>query len=236
MTNQTVSVSPQRFAEGMTFDQYVAFVATPENLAREATERGKRLDRSGQLRSLYQSYELHPHQVEALEWLAAQPQGPNKILALVEEWSSDCRRDLPMFQRVAETLGGELRIFTRDKETWASAPEPVEGESANPDLMRQLVNRKEGGPYQSIPVFAFFTRDMQYLYHYTEYPAIYHKDRIVYGTIQKARPGESNEDRLARAGREFAELQNGPFFRVWACAAVDEVISALHRIALMGTI
>lgn len=219
----------------MTFDEYVAFVATPENLEREATEGGKRLDRSGQLRSLYESYRLEPQQVEALQWLAAQPEGPSKILVIAEEWSSDCRRDLPMFQRIAEAIGGELRIFVRDGVKWSGAPEPSP-DTANADLMRQFLNRKPGGPYQSIPVAAFFTKDMRYLYHYTEYPAIYHKDRIVYGTFQAARPGESNEERLARSGKEFAELQNGPFFRVWACAGVDEIISALHRKALMGAV
>jgi len=29
-------VTPERFASGMTFDQYVAYVGTPENLKREA--------------------------------------------------------------------------------------------------------------------------------------------------------------------------------------------------------
>jgi len=30
-------VTPQRFATGMTFDQYVAYVATPENFKREGS-------------------------------------------------------------------------------------------------------------------------------------------------------------------------------------------------------
>jgi hypothetical protein len=219
----------------MTYDEYVAFVATPENLARQATEGAARADRSGFLRDAYAAAKLEPQQVEALQWLAAQPEGPNKVLVIAEEWSSDCRRDLPMFQRIAEAIGGEMRIFTRDDVEWSGAPEPA-ASTTNADLMRQFVNRKAGGPFQSIPVAAFFTKDMKYLYHYTEYPAIYHKDRIVYGTIQKARPGESNEDRLARAGREFGELQNSAFFKVWACAGVDEIISSLHRVALMGTV
>ncbi len=234
MTNESISVSAARFAQGMTFDEYVAFSATPQNLAREATEGGKRLDRSGQLRSLFDSYKLEPQQAEALQWIAAQPDAPKRVLVISEEWSSDCRRDVPMLQRVADALGAEMRIFVRDGDKWSGTPEPTD--APNADLMRQFLNRKEGGPFQSIPVAAFFTADMRYLYHYTEYPAIYHTDRIVYGTIQKAKPGESNEDRLARSGREFTELQNGPFFRVWACAGVDEIISALHRKALMGTV
>lgn len=32
----TSPLSAARYAQGMTFDQYVAYIATPENLAREA--------------------------------------------------------------------------------------------------------------------------------------------------------------------------------------------------------
>ncbi len=33
------SITPERFAQGMTFDQYIAYLGSPENLAREpATE------------------------------------------------------------------------------------------------------------------------------------------------------------------------------------------------------
>ena len=218
----------------MTFDEWVAYSATPENLSREATDHASRTDRSGQLKSIYAASKLEPWQTEALQWLAAQPEGPNKILVIAEEWSSDCRRDVPMLQRVAEAIGGEMRIFSRDDVEWSSAPEP--GNTKNADLVRQFPNRKEGGPFQSIPVAAFFTKDMRYLYHYTEYPAIYHKDRLIYGTINQPKPGESEEERRARSGREFVELQNGPFFKVWASAGVDEMLSALHRIALMGTL
>ena len=31
-----------------------------------------------------------------------------------EDWSSDCRRDVPMLARLAEAGGMELRIFNRD--------------------------------------------------------------------------------------------------------------------------
>ena len=39
------------------------------------------------------------------------------MLALSEEWSSDCRRDIPLVARLADTAGLELRIFTRDGQT-----------------------------------------------------------------------------------------------------------------------
>ena len=48
-------VTPERFAKGMTFQQYVAFVGTPENLAREGSFNRPRKDYSGFLRKAYES-------------------------------------------------------------------------------------------------------------------------------------------------------------------------------------
>src|SRR5260370_32813036 len=61
-----------------------------------------------------------------------------------------------------------------------------------------------------------------------EYPAIYHKARIR-GHQQAARPDESEEQRKERDRREFLALQVSPFFDVWACAGIDETLSALYE-------
>ena len=103
------AVTPQRFASGMTFDEYVAYAGTPENLAREAggwlgTERQ---DLSGLLRTWYEQRRLSDAQAEAIRWLARQPDGPARVLVISEEWSSDCRRDVPMLARLAG--GGRAR-------------------------------------------------------------------------------------------------------------------------------
>ena len=37
-TNPYNILTPERFASGMTFDEYLAFMATPQNLAREASD------------------------------------------------------------------------------------------------------------------------------------------------------------------------------------------------------
>jgi hypothetical protein len=99
--------------------------------------------------------------------------------------------------------------------------------------MAEFLNEKNGQTWQSIPVAAFYTKDLEYLYHYVEYPAIYHKDRLR-GHMLAARPGESPEATRQRADREFLELQRSPFFRIWADAAVDEIISALHERLVVG--
>lgn len=109
------AITPDRFARGMTFDQYLSYVGTPENLAREAGWwlGPERRDFSGLLRSWYDRCSPSDAQVAAIRWLAAQPKGPANIVVISEEWSSDCRRDVPMLARVAEAGGLTLRIFPR---------------------------------------------------------------------------------------------------------------------------
>ena len=231
-------VTPERFAKGMTFDEYVRFVATPQNLAREGSMGSKRRDMSGHLRATYDATHLQPEQVEALKWLAAQPGGPAKMLVISEEWSSDCRRDVPVFARVAEAAPFELRIFPRDGQKFSSAARPslAEAPDSNADIMAEFLNDKNGRTWQSIPVAVFYTRDLKYLYHYTEYPAIYHKDRIVYDHIRAARPGETPQQTRERGNREFTALQQSPFFRIWACAGIDEILTTLHERLTLGSL
>ena len=230
------AVTPERFASGMTFAQYLAFIATPANLAREGSASGPRRDQSGAMRAWYDANPLTDAQAAAIRWLASQPGGPAKILVLSEEWSSDCRRDVPVLARVAEAGGMELRIFPRDGQRFGASPRPslAEAPDSNADLMAEFLNHKNGQTWQSIPVAAFYTADLAYLCHYTEFPAIYHKDRLVAGHIRAPRPGESAAETRARADREFMALQQSPFFRLWASAAVDEIISALHRRLVVG--
>ena len=220
------AVTPQRYAMGMTFDEYVAFVATPANLRRESGG-GPRVDHSDDLRRAFVQRRLTEDQTSALQWLVAQPKGPAKMLAISEEFSSDCRRDIPTFARIAAVTGMELRIFTRDGQAFYDDDLPPEKQppDSNGDLMAQFMNRKDGRDWPSIPVCAFFTSDFEYLYHYSEYPAVYHKDRLA-----------QNEDAPLHDDREFFALLESPFFRIWTSAAVDEIVSALHRVAVLGRV
>ena len=157
------------------------------------------------------------------------------MLVISEDWSSDCRRDVPTFARIAEVTG-ELRIFTRDGQRFSSANEPslADAPDSNADLMRMFLNQKREDLAVD-PDLRVYTRDLAYLYHFTEYPAIYDKDRVVMEHIRAPRPGESSDQTRARADREFGDLVSSPFFRIWASATVDEIISALHRKAVLGT-
>jgi hypothetical protein len=238
------AVTAERFAMGRTFDEYVRYVGSPENLAREAfggyfpdggSLGAPRPDRSADFRERYARTRLADHQVAAIRWLAAQPDGPAKVLVISEDWSSDCRRDVPTLARLAEAGGLELRIFNRDgrKILGTRQPDPGADPEANHDLMVEFMNRKNGAAWASIPVAVFYTRDFRELHRYIEYPAIYHKD-LIRERQQAARPGEAADQAKKRSAREFAELQASPFFDLWAAAAVDEILSALHERVAVG--
>ncbi len=238
-------VTPARYAKGMTFDEYVKYVGTPENLAREGFAAyhpdagsigGPRRDNSVVFRERYARTRLADHQAAAITWLAAQPGGPAKILVISEDWSSDCRRDVPILQKLAEAGGLELRIFNRDgrKILDRRRPDPAAAPDANHDLMLEFMNAKSGGEFASLPAVGIYTKDLRLLYRYLEYPAIYHKD-LVRGHQQKARPGEGDAERKARDAREFLAMQQSPFFDLWASAGVDEILSALFEQRVLGT-
>jgi len=233
------AVTPERFARGLTFDQYVKYTGSPENLAREAfgsyfADGGsmgtERRDNSSVFRDRYARARLTDPQVSAIKWLAAQPDGPAKILVVSEDWSSDCRRDVPMLARLAEAGGLELRIFDRDgkKILGTRRPDPAAYPDGNHDIMLEFLNAKNGGEWASVPVVVIYTKDFRELHRYIEYPAIYHKDEIR-GYMQAARPGESETQTKERGHREFVALQGSPFFDVWASAGIDEILAALYE-------
>jgi Thioredoxin len=227
-------MTPDRFAQGMTFDDYVTFTGSPQNLAREGFDVRRfsltrpRLDWSGYLRERHRRARLTAEQAAAIRWLVAQPGGPAKVAVIAEDWSSDCRRDLPYLARLAEAGGLELRIFVRDGEKMLlkGLPDPAAG--GNADLVHAYANEKNGQRWATVPVAVFFTRDFAELHRYIEYPAIYGKDRLL-GHFRAPRAGESEEEARRRGGGEVGALLESPFFDVWAQAAIAEILSALHE-------
>ena len=231
-------VTADRFARGMTFEEYVRFTGSPENLAREGfdircfSSVRPRVDWSAYLRDRHAKATLTSDQAAGIKWLAAQPGGPAKILVISEDWSSDCRRDVPYLARLAEAGGLELRIFPRDGEAMLMKGLP-ERSVGNADLVREFANEKKGQKWASVPVAAFFTKDFRELYRYIEYPAIYHKERVV-GHLRSARARETEEQTKARSGQDIAALLASPFFNLWAQAAISEIVSALHERVVTG--
>ena len=228
-------VSPERFAQGMTFDQYVKFVGAPENLKREGSFNMPRRDYSEFLRKAFETAQLTDAQREAWQWIVAQPNGPAKVLVISEEWSSDCRRDVPVLARLGAAGGLEMRIFPRDGHKISSLPAPDPKESPNADVMAPFVRKRGAETFQSIPIAAFYTKNFEHLYTYMEFPQIYRKDRVV-GAIRAPKPGESNDDAMKRGLSDFFAFQQTPFFRLYAAAAVDEIIAMLHERLRVGSL
>ena len=227
-------VTADRFAKGMTFDEYVMFTGSPQNLAREGfdvrrfSKVSPRIDWSGYLRERYAKASLTAEQAAAIKWLAAQPRGPARVLVLSEDWSSDCRRDVPYLSRLAEAGGLELRIFARDADTMLMKGLPEPGSTPNADLVSAYANEKKGQKWASVPVAVFLTKDFGELYRYIEYPAIYHKERVL-GHLRSARAGETDEQTKTRSGKDIGALLASPFFDLWARAGLSEILSALHE-------
>ncbi|MCH7836807.1 MAG: thioredoxin family protein [Chloroflexi bacterium] len=99
MTQQQQSVvTPERFASGMTWEQYLGQIKRN----RERFEYN------------YDGTIVTDEDVEAFRSLAARADGPAKVLALGEDWCPDVFRGLPVMARIAEVAGMELRIFPRD--------------------------------------------------------------------------------------------------------------------------
>ena len=214
-------MTPERFARGLTFDDYVRFAGSPDNLAREGFDVRRfsltrpRLDWSAYLRERYAKARLTDDQAAATQWLAGQPGGPAKIAVIAEDWSSDCRRDLPYLARLAEAGGLELRVFIRDGDTMLrkGLPDPAAG--GNADLVVAYANGKGGQQFASVPVAVFYSSDWVELYRYVEYPAIYHKERLL--------------GHLRATQGDIGGMLESPFFDVWAHAAIAEILSALYE-------
>jgi hypothetical protein len=202
-------VTPERFASGMTYDQYVAFVGSAENLARESSGGAPppRREFSAYFRQAYERCKLTDAQTRALRWLAAQPGGPAKLLVISEDWSSDCRRDVPTFARIAESAGLELRIFTRDGQKFSAANVPSLAEAPDSNADSWLSSCCTNQDLAVNPIAA--RRDLNRLSP-PGIPGYYDKDRVV--TTVAARPGTPQET-AARGARELDELFNGPFSR-----------------------
>ena len=95
----TTVVTPARFAQGLSYANFIA----------QATIDQDKFDES------YRSVPLTDEDLSFFRKAAALPRGPAKILALAEAWCGDVYRELPTAVRIAEAAGMDLRIFLRDE-------------------------------------------------------------------------------------------------------------------------
>ena len=92
-------VTPERFAQGLTYEQWVAAIDRNQERFQEN----------------YEATKLPEEDVRAFRELVAGPDGPARCLALGEAWCPDVFRGLPVMARIAEACGMELRVFFRDQ-------------------------------------------------------------------------------------------------------------------------
>jgi hypothetical protein len=96
-----------------------------------------------------------------------------------------------------------------------------------------FLNEKDGQTFQSVPTAVFLTKELEEIYRYIEFPAIYRKERLA-AAMQAAARGENREQAWEQFIRDWGALQQLPFYQMWASAAVDEMLSALHERLVVG--
>ena len=99
MVQEASVVTPERYSQGMTYDQYMDTVKV--NKAR--------------IEEYYANVALDSEQTARLQELASHDNGPARMMVIGEDWCGDVVRELPVLARVAEAAGLELRIFPRDE-------------------------------------------------------------------------------------------------------------------------
>jgi hypothetical protein len=188
-------VTPERFAQGMTYEDYVASIE--RNQAR--------------FQENYDGTTVPEEDAAAFKALMQKPGGPAKLLVLGEDWCPDVFRGMPVFARLAEATGLELRVFPRDQ---------------HKDIMSEFLN---GGEFESIPVAVFYTSDMEYLGHWIERPELaqreMHELAPMYARMRK--PDKTPEE-AAAAKQEYIDFQNGPIWGGWRQETIKEVIRLLE--------
>jgi hypothetical protein len=125
--------------------------------------------------------------------------GAIKIVAIGEDWCPDVHRGLPVVAKISEASGMELRFFHREK---------------NLDVMNLFL---KDGKFQSIPVFAFFNGNFNYLTHWIERPVEASKfyDQIRAELSSQKLP----EEEMRKAMREKA----APLADIWRSETVQEI-------------
>jgi thiol-disulfide isomerase/thioredoxin len=185
-------VTPERFAQGMTYAEYIASIERNQ----------KRFEEN------YEGTTVSPEDLAAFRRLMEKPNGPAKMLVIGEDWCPDVFRGIPVFARIAEATGMELRIFKRDE---------------NKDIMSEFLNN---GEYESIPVAVFYTKDLDYIAHFIERPQLAYREmrETLAPMYQRWRKPNMTEEEREQAKQEYIAFQNGPIWANWRQETIRECI------------
>ena len=140
----------------------------------------------------YESLVISEEQQAALTALAAQPNGPDHMVIIGEDWCPDVYRGMPVGVRIAEALGIEVRIFERD---------------LNKDMIAEYL---QDGEFESIPVYIFYNAEHIELANFIERPALANEQMDqLYEVLGDVRP-EAIAQRLGHEPSEEEIQQRGP--------------------------
>ena len=98
MTDATSVVTPERYASGFTYDNYIAQIKVNKDW----------------FQRLHDGCQLTPQDAEFFKNAVQLPNGPAKMMVIGEDWCPDVYRGMPVMARIAEASGMEMRIFPRD--------------------------------------------------------------------------------------------------------------------------
>ncbi len=98
MTQKHSVVTPERFASGFTYSDYLGQI----KVSRDEFEKYCKTSR------------LTPEDVAFFRRIAKGKNSDAKMLVLGEDWCPDVFRGMPVMARIAEAAGMEMRIFPRD--------------------------------------------------------------------------------------------------------------------------
>jgi hypothetical protein len=146
--------------------------------------------------------------VAALKAVSERDGGPARVLVLGEDWCPDVFRGLPVLQRLAEAADWDLRAFPRDE---------------NLDIMGEFLKH---GEHQSIPTAVFYTKDHDYIAHWSERPA---KADAEMGEVGKLFEDLDAEKDRKEMRRRYDEFQQGPIWGSWRDATIEEITTLLQE-------
>ncbi len=98
MTGKTTVVTSQRYAQGLSYEEYLSQIKV--NKLR--------------FQQYYDEFEPEEGEVERFRSLTRREAGPTKVVAIGEDWCPDVYRGLPTMAKLADSAGVEVRVFPRD--------------------------------------------------------------------------------------------------------------------------
>ena len=190
-------VTQERYAKGMTYAEYLASIERNQ----------KRFEEN------YAGTQIAAADIAAFKALMAKPNGPAEMMVIGEDWCPDVFRGMPVFAKLAEATGIDMRVFKRDE---------------NKDIIGEFL---KDGEHESIPVAVFYTKDHHYIAHFVERPVLANEEMrtILVPMYQRLRKADPNAEEKEAIKQEYIAFQNGPVWSNWRHETIRECIRFLRE-------